>query len=359
VLTRILPSVRALSLHSRYRCQDSGACCSTGWAIEIESDRLVRLDAAVRSGVLALASGATLNWMKTGDSSVLPMRDGRCGFFDEPAAKHCRVHHALGHEALPLACRQFPRVVVRDPFSVSVTLSHFCPTAAALLKTEDQITITDAPPAFPSSAEYDGLDATDGLPPLLRPDMAMDWASWREFERLSVALLVEDSASAEVSLGRLGHAVEALRLWSPANGDLLAATTAAFTAARQSGASADLDVSTLYAELRDAIPKELRASVDAPQLDDGKLEPRMLKHFLAAHAFANWTAHLGTGLRTWLRSIHAAYAAAVHTSSVRQADLMLRHLADLNRLTASWGCVESPRVRQRRRRRSVSRSIGS
>jgi hypothetical protein len=48
----------------------------------------------------------------------------------------------------------------------------------------------------------------------------------------------------------------------------------------------------------------------------------------------------------------------VHTSSVRQADLMLRHLADLNRLTASWGCVES-RVRQRRRRRSASRSTGS
>jgi len=258
-----------------------------------------------------------------------------------------------------LACRQFPRVVVRDPWGVSVTLSHFCPTAAALLETEDQITITDAPPAFPSSAEYDGLDATDGLPPLLRFDMAMDWASWREFERLAVSLLVERSTSAEISLGQLGHAVEALRVWSPANGELLPATVAAFTAARQTSRCADLDVSTLYAEVRDAIPEGLRASADAPQLEDGRLEPRVLKHLLAAHAFANWTAHLGTGLRTWLRSIHAAYAAAVHTSSVRRADLMLRHLADLHRLTTSWGCMEPPRVRQLRRRRSISRSTGS
>jgi Fe-S-cluster containining protein len=359
VLTRILPPVRALSLHSNYRCQDSGACCSAGWAIQIESDRLVHLDAAVRSGSLELASGTGLNWMNTGDTPALPVLDGRCAFFDERAAKHCRVQHALGHEALPLACRQFPRVVVRDPFAVSVTLSHFCPTAAALLKTDDQIAITDAPPAFPASEEYDGLDATDGLPPLLRMDMAMDWASWREFERLSVALLVDGSTSAEVSLGQLSHAVEALRVWSPANGDLPAATIAAFTAARQTSACADLDVSTLYAEVRDAIPEGLRASADAPQIDDGTLEPRVLKHFLAAHAFANWTAHLGTGLRTWLRSIQAAYAAAVHTSSVRGADLMLRHLADLNRLTTSWGCVEPPPVRQLRRRRSASRSTGS
>ena len=63
--------------------------------------------------------------------TLLATAHGRCVFHD-PAGR-CAIHSALGHDALPLACRQFPRVSVTDPRGVSVTLSHYCPTAAALL----------------------------------------------------------------------------------------------------------------------------------------------------------------------------------------------------------------------------------
>ena len=54
------------------------------------------------------------------------------------------------------ACRQFPRVVTLTPLGVSVTLSHYCPTAAALVISCDgaprsPLRIVAAPPAFPAS----------------------------------------------------------------------------------------------------------------------------------------------------------------------------------------------------------------
>ena len=69
-----------------------------------------------------------------------------------PASGRCRMHATLGHDALPLACRQFPRVTVEDPRGVSVTLSHYCPTAAGLLErdTAAPFTIVLDPPAFPA-----------------------------------------------------------------------------------------------------------------------------------------------------------------------------------------------------------------
>ena len=65
-----------------------------------------------------------------------------------------------------------------------------------------------------------------------------------------------------------------------------------------------------------------------------------LRHFLAARAFANWTAHLGRGLRAWLRSIEAAYALVQSGHGIRQADLLLRHLADPRALADRWSAAE-------------------
>jgi hypothetical protein len=50
--------------------------------------------------------------------------------------------------------------------------------------------------------------------------------------------------------------------------------------------------------------------------------------YLAAHAFASWTAHLGNGLGSWLRSIEAADALLDEGLTIADADLWLRHLVD-------------------------------
>jgi hypothetical protein len=52
------------------------------------------------------------------------------------------------------------------------------------------------------------------------------------------------------------------------------------------------------------------------------------RRFLAAHAFANWAIHLGSGLESWLVSIETANAFLQAGAGVRHADLVLRHLTD-------------------------------
>ena len=247
--------------------------------------------------------------------------EGRCVFHDSGAGR-CRIQQVLGHDALPLACRQFPRVTVRDPRGVSVTLSHYCPTAASLLLSEGPVTIVTGAPAFPSGGEYIGLDAESALPPRLRPDMLMDWDSWWEWERLSVERLGA-AAGADDALARLAAAVEHISTWHPVDGPLIERVREAFRAADERTATR-LDGRDVVEDVLAAIPAEHRPrSLPAPAPVSG-LE---LSRFVAAHAFANWTAHYGTGLRAWLRSLEAARGLASRFG-VSQADLWLRHLAD-------------------------------
>ena len=55
-------------------------------------------------------------------------------------------------------------------------------------------------PAFLPDREYVGLDARASLPPLLRPDMLMDWESWWEIERLAVETLLTRGGSPEEAI---------------------------------------------------------------------------------------------------------------------------------------------------------------
>ena len=67
----------------------------------------------------------------------------------------------------------FPRVVLHDGRGTFISLSHFCPTAAATaVRAGDSwplAGIVDAPPALADVGALDGLDARDAWPPLLRP----------------------------------------------------------------------------------------------------------------------------------------------------------------------------------------------
>ena len=304
--------IRALSFHARYQCRHSGACCTSSWPIPVEADRLERLRAAVANGALRAAADA--HAFETDDDAppdtpaVLSVTNGQCVFFDA-AGHRCHVHNALGHDALPLACRQFPRVVVTDPRGVSVVLSHYCPTAAGLLGTDARVEIVDSPEAFPSDGEYVGLDARHSLPPLLRPDMLMDWESWWEFERLAVDFIGNARAPMRTVLGELRPIVETVRAWSPGPEPLIARVRSAFAR----GSLAEIE----------------------PSRDE-----TVLRQFLAAHAFANWTAYLGQGLRSWLRSIDAAHELVTSDLDVRGADLYLRHLADPRTLAEDWSAAE-------------------
>ena len=137
----------------------------------------------------------------------------------------------LGLEALAPACRDFPRVVTLTPLGVSITLSHFCPTATAMLFPPSSrgtpvclvprdlpCASSTNPPAFPPSWPYEGLDARDALPPLLRPGVLMDWPSLERWERFAVAVLGDEGRSPEAALDLLTTVAEEARRWTPEHG---------------------------------------------------------------------------------------------------------------------------------------------
>jgi hypothetical protein len=286
-----------------------------------------------------------LNAFETPDSApadtpaILAMSSSGCVFYRPAGGGRCEIHRALGHDALPLACRQFPRVSVLDPRGVSVSLSHYCPSAAALLSANTGIEIVEDAPVFPPSGEYVGLDVRASLPPLLRPGMLMDWESWWTFERLAVGAIARAATVVEAR-ARLHTAVEAARDWQPSDGTLLARVQRAFDTPVDSGDSSAQDSAHLCADVINAVPQELR-SFCRIETASPTVDADVQRRFLAAHAFANWTAHLGEGVRTWLRSIDTAAALLDAGWSVRQADLHLRHLTDPHALARIWSRAES------------------
>jgi len=335
--------VSVLSIHAGYGCRQRGACCAAGWPVPVEADCADRLEEAVRRGRLTTrVAGAPIERPPQPPidlPGLLARPDGVCTFFDGNARPSCRVHASLGHQALPLACRQFPRVTVHDPRGVSVTLSHYCPTAAAMLEAAPPVAVIHGAPGFPEDGEYVGLDARDGLPPLLRPDMAMDWESWWAWERVSVDILAREGESVDASLALLRGSVETVRSWRPESGHLAdRVTRAPATALALPDTAAPGE---LVAELLDTVPRDLAA----PRRADAASQTTSHAHrrFLAAHAFANWTAYLGLDLRAWLRSVETADALLRAGYSVREADLLLRHLADPFELARRWSAAVTSR----------------
>jgi hypothetical protein len=282
---------------------------------------------------------------------LLASTNGECVFHDDNAQGGCRIHRAMGHAALPLACRQFPRQSVRDPRGVSVTLSHYCPTASdLLLHHAAPIRIVDNAPAFPGGAEYVGLTADHGLPPLLHPRLAMDWEGWWLFEELSVSLLSDGRSEAPEALARLGLAVEYARKWTVSRGALVDHLREAFGQARTAAvAGTHLSDSRIGERIDDvlaAVPDEWRDiatdAISAPPTAhaDDPLPDVVSRRYLAAHAFASWAAYQGEGLRTWFRAVETAASLLARTADPGRADLLLRHLADSTALTDRWNRAE-------------------
>lgn len=344
-------AVRVLSVHAGYRCQHSGRCCTSNWPIPIEPSQHARLEDLLAQGVLAPTTMAAVPVTPVPDGPTILGRDhGCCVFHDTHAAGGCRIQRVAGHEALPLSCRQFPRQSVTDPRGVSVTLSHFCPTARGLLDTvTGPITIVDRALAFPTHEEYVGLDASSGLPPLLHPRCLLEWEAWWQIEARAVQL-VDDMP--QRALPRLALAVAHLRTWRPGTVPLPDVVHRAFDLAAISDTGDwEPGAETLAAHVADAlaaVPVEWRADAErALSTRASRLPDVVVGRFIAAHVFANWSAYTGHGLRTWYRSVEAAGSLLRVTNDPGMVDLVLRHLADSSALVARWSRAETaPAIRR-------------
>src|SRR5688572_22029801 len=284
-----------LSFHAPYRCRHVGVCCETAWDIEVDAPIVAAVSLGRLTPVSVTPSPFTTATDESGRSFVAPARTGpgTCGFRHE---HRCSLQIAGGERMLPTACRHFPRVYRLEPHRIRLTLSHYCPTAAALLLDPAPASIVTAqePLALASGAE--GLDVREALPPLLRPGMLMDHDAYDAWEDLVVASF-STAASVDEGFAIVTAATERIRRWHPSDGPLDEAVQTGFA-----GPLVRLDCERLSQGFRVltsvtgvhpllAMPDDLPAAWrhlarTCPDLLDGPL-----RKYLAATAFANWMAY--------------------------------------------------------------------
>lgn len=357
--------VFSLSIHAQYGCRRSLACCTSGWPIGVEPEIDAELRSHMSAGTLRVAERPVAALLPPavrpgGPGTVLGVDDhGRCLFLEPRFANACAIHRQLGRDALPASCRLFPRVCLLTPRGVSITLSHYCPTAASLLFTDQPLTIESDPPAFPRNGRYEGLDARADLPPLLRPDVLMCWESHARWERHAVDVLADRTRTPEQSLAQLRADAEEARGWTPARGPFAPFLDRLLCGRRPppaaSGATACLEVPTWRDEVARCVPPPLATATAPVDPDLAEADARWVRpawpafgepvrRYLAAKAFASWVSVQGRGLRTAVRALEAALGvlrceaarlcsgaarpldAEILRDAIRASDLLLIHL---------------------------------
>src|SRR6478752_6967809 len=103
--------VRTLRGLASYACGHTGSCCRAGWPIPVEQTPLEVLRRAEASGTLPLPSVAP--WVR---DEILGHTTTQSCAFHKPVnvGGGCAIETALGSEALPYSCRQFPRLLLVD-----------------------------------------------------------------------------------------------------------------------------------------------------------------------------------------------------------------------------------------------------
>lgn len=309
--------------------------------------------------------------MLAGGQWLVPDESGTCPQFDR-SSRLCRIHLEHGEAMLPHSCFQFPRRALIDERGTFVTLSHFCPTAAGMLvDATAPLTIVGSPHAFPSGREYDGLDARNDWPPLLRPDVLFDPPSYECWEHFLVRVLGSSDAGVDATLQRLASAAERLRCWTPADGSMLDWTHRVLDGdGIANGDSSCVRRSSIdaYDLVTRAVPDGLNPPPRPTRLDEidplfvaphwKEVAPVVLR-YVATKAFASWTAYQGRGVRTQVAELflaagvlrvecaRACEAAGARldrqqlVEAVRAADWLLMHLVDRALLISALAGVET------------------
>jgi hypothetical protein len=230
------------------------------------------------------------------------------------------------------------------------------------------IEIVESPPAFPP-ADYEGLRVDkEAWPPLLHPHMLMDMDGYSAWEQHMVARCGESGSSPERVVSTLRRDAQALRTYTPDTGPLTAAVANLPVRAVDEPIQDTLDSSLLlHAEVLSAVPDDVRPEPDEEGLREAfergvvpawNLWHPPLRRYLAAKAFANWTAYQGRGVLTIVRGLEAALAfvrveaarecrnagrvldAGLLTQAFRATDFVLNHIAVSETLARTWSRVE-------------------
>ncbi len=294
--------------------------------------------------------------------------NGRCVFFEQDGGRLCIIHRDAGVDALPSACRHFPRRFLRDPRGTFVSLSHFCPTAATLLVGSPPLDVVDGAGLIVQEP-IEGLDAREALPPLLRPGLLCDLEGYASWERAAITVLARPDIGWQEALDRIAAATERVREWRPGMRSLASHVASVFENGPGDTASPSLSqeqlVNMVWRLTEGRVPSDIEP-VDA--FEDrwgehvGNTFDRYdtpMKKFIAARLFANWVAYQGRGLRSIVQWARAAAALVRHHAlrraldsgrppgpddfieAVRMADLLLLHVIDTQQFARAVAPLES------------------
>jgi hypothetical protein len=287
--------------------------------------------------------------------------NGACVFFDENQGRLCAIHRDVGEDALPIACRQFPRVSLHDSRGTLISLSHFCPTAAGLLRSNVRPAIVRAPSTLALGGAVEGLNARDALPPLLHPGLLIDRDAYALWERRVIDVLGGDDGSVDEAVARIAAATRTVTMWQPGHVSCADAVDRAFDSIPAMTVIDDLDADERRVALAlSSVPTglahapifgEFRATW--PQVSTVFADfDRAVRAYLAARTFGNWMAYHGRGLdavveyvriclavlkmevaRHWACSSVSSTWQTVIEPAIRNADLLLVHQSDMKTLT--------------------------
>jgi hypothetical protein len=352
-------------------------CCTSDWDVPVEVPLYRSLSDALATGRLqpvpdTVKAGAALvtapDLPDEAAAMVARTSRGDCVFYHRGSGL-CVIHRDMGVSQLPATCRYFPRLAVRDRRGTFITLTHYCPTAAAMLFRDDRpLEIVEDPPAFPA-ATYEGLViAPDDWPPLLHPRMLMDHDGYSAWERHMVARCAADAASPEDVVATLKRDARILRCYRPGAGPIDRFVASLPTDAVASPVPSRLTESLeRFDEAIAAVPDDMKPPADENGLPGAYEQlvkdawPRWrqpLKRYLASKAFASWTAYQGRGVLSVVRGLEAALALvrveaarqcrnagraldrALLLEAFRDADFLLNHLAAGDALAERWSQAE-------------------
>jgi hypothetical protein len=198
--------------------------------------------------------------------------------------------------------------------------------------------------------------------------MLMDHAAYDAWERHMVMRCADESASPEDVLATLARDARVLRQYVPGPLTLVDAVSALPPLLVRAGRGVSFDSSVaLHREAMQAVPEDLLPAADEDGLADAFSVyvvsewpnwGRPLKRYLAAKAFASWTAYQGRGVLTIVRGLEVALSLVrveaarqcrdhgraldgeLLREAIRQADFILNHLAVGEDLAARWSEVE-------------------
>lgn len=187
-----------------FSCRRCGECCRC-LDVPITASEKERLGSIEWGSVAPELVGRTLFKQvpeKAPSSTrrfMLAREDGRCVFLERDNS--CLIENRVGREAKPLACRQFPLVLVDEPQSTVVSASFACSSVLEnsgepLAAREREIrSILEEIPANGENREYVGWEGRVSIPSniVLTAAIGLDWHSYEALERRMATLLEDET----------------------------------------------------------------------------------------------------------------------------------------------------------------------